>query len=146
MVDCNSCVSELVNISMIKAEMRPTFMKQNEEKIFTWKRLELFACWDEDQQGQFQVQARLTFNKLKATKGTTKGTRQKVIALRLPPLDLAAKDTLRWLIILGLIDSVFGNIQKWADLDSVLYSLDDIKISIEKEFLDIPVSWHPIHS
>lgn len=144
MLDCNICVSELVDTSeSVRVESRPTLMKQNERKVFSWKRVELFAFRDENEQGPVRLQARLTFNKLKNSTGITKGTRQKIIPLRLLPLDLATEDTLRWLIILGLIDGVFLSVCKWADLESVLYSSDGIKIAIKEEFLDIPVSLYP---
>jgi hypothetical protein len=111
MLDCNSRISELVDAQEVPVELRATHLEENEEKIFTWKRVKLFAFRNETGQDKVQVQARLTFRKLKK-KVTVKGTRMKTIPLRLLPLNLAAEDTLRWLIVLGLMDGVFHGISK----------------------------------
>lgn len=105
MIDCNGRVSELTGASM-STETWVIWKAENLEKIFTWKYVELFAFPSIG--GKVQLQARITFKGLKNT--GQKGNRQKGILLRLLPLDLAAEDSLRWLLILGLIDGVFENI------------------------------------
>ena len=145
MLDCNNRISELLDDTDVPVELRRARAKERDGKAFTWKRVELYAFRDDNEQCQVKLQARLTFTKLKNPHHMTSGPRQKIIPLRLLPLELAAEDTLRWLIVLGLMDGVFVQIHKWADLDSVPYSPEGIKINIKKEFLDIPVSLHSNH-
>jgi hypothetical protein len=141
MIDCNGRVSELIDSEEVPVALRAAHLEQNEEKVFSWKRVEIFAFSDENQQGSpMKLQARLTFKNLKqASKKSEK--RMKCIPLRLLPLEFAAEDTLRWLLILALMDGVLDGISKWADLDGVRPSPNGVKIPIKEEFLDTPVSW-----
>lgn len=142
MLDCNNRISELLDPEAVAIKLRPAYKKENKEKVFSWKRVELFAFQDRNQQGRVQLQARLTFKKLKSPNSIKMPNRMKIIPLRLLPLDLAAEDTLRWLVILGIMDGVFKDVRSWADLERIPYSPDGIKIEIKEDFLEIPVSLH----
>jgi hypothetical protein len=135
MIDCNGRISELTRPS-VSIEAWLTWKAENPEKIFTWKYVELFAFPSIG--GKVQLQARVTFKGLKNTGQT--GNRQKGIPLRLLPLDLAAEDSLRWLLILGLIDGVFNNITTWADFEALDPSSHGTKIYIKADKMETPVS------
>ncbi|TVY26861.1 hypothetical protein LHYA1_G004415 [Lachnellula hyalina] len=134
MIDCNGRISELTRPSMSYEDWE-TWKSENPEKIFTWQHVELFAFPGPD--GKAELEARLTFSGLKNT--GQKGNREKCIPLRLLPLHLAAEDSLRWLLILGLIDQVFHNITSWADLDAVRCEAGGTRIHIRPDKMETPV-------
>lgn len=136
MIDCNSRISELTRPSM-STESWKAWKVENREKIFTWKYVELYAFPASRTKTQ-QLQARITFKGLKNT--GQKGNREKGIPLRLLPLEFAAEDSLRWLVILGLIDGAFASVTSWAQLDAVEAHENGTKIFIKPEMMDVPVS------
>ena len=91
-VDCSGRVSEFVYTP-----------GTNKGKCLPGNPIQLFAF---RRKGQITLQARVRFTDLKGSYGTTE-ERSKIIPLRLLPLELAAEDSLRQLVILGMIDGVF---------------------------------------
>ncbi len=135
LLDCSNRISELLRPSLSNNDWE-VYKKERKDNLFTWGRVELFAFPGVD--CRVELHARLTFSGLKNT--GQKGNKIKVIPIRLLPLYMAVEDTLRWLLILGLIDRVFEGVSSWADLEAVQPSQHGTSIPIKKSMLATPVS------
>ena len=135
MLDCSSRISELLRPCLSNDDWE-AYKKERKDHLFTWGHVELFAFPGVD--CRVELRARLTYSGLKNT--GQKGNKTKVIPIRLLPLYMAAEDTLRWLLILGLIDKVFEGVSSWADLEAVQPSQHGTSIRIKKSMLATPVS------
>jgi hypothetical protein len=138
MLDCSSRISELLRPALSNDDWE-AYKKKGKDNLFTWGRVELFAFPGVD--CRVELRARLTYCGLKNT--GQKGNKIKVLPIRLLPLYMAAEDTLRWLLILGLIDRVFEGVSSWADLEAVQPSQHGTRIPIKKSMLANPVSFPP---
>ena len=136
MLDCSSRISELARPALSNADWE-AYKKERKEKLFTWRRVEVWAFPGVD--CRVELRARLTFRGLKNT--GQKGNKVKVIPLRLLPLHMAAEDTLRWLLILGLIDSVFEGATSWSCFEAIQPSQHGTSIPIKESMLDTPVKY-----
>ncbi|KAK0119748.1 hypothetical protein ONS95_011183 [Cadophora gregata] len=140
MLDCSNRISELLRPSLSNADWE-VYKKERKDRLFTWGRVELFAYPGVD--SPVDLRARLTFRGLKNT--GQKGNKSKIIPIRLLPLHMAAEDSLRWLLILGLIDRVFEGISRWSDFDAVRPSQHGTVIHIKKSMLEVPVFRQPVY-
>ena len=83
--------------------------------------------------------AKIHFPKLE--KSQRNQVTSKTIPLRLLPLELAAEDSLRLLIVLALIDGVFENHETWDSLIQVKPGPHGTKIQCKVSAMDLPVSF-----
>ncbi|KAJ9649484.1 hypothetical protein H2199_000259 [Coniosporium tulheliwenetii] len=104
-VDCCGRIGEI---------LRGGHKKANPTKYLRWSHVKLYA-FNED--GKTVLRALVAFSNLKSA--TIETNKTKTIPLRLLPLHMTAQDTLRQLVILGLIDGVFENVRCWADFDNL---------------------------
>jgi hypothetical protein len=84
----------------------------------------------------------LRFQDLKDFKGDP--SKHKTIPLRLLPLELAAEDSFRLLLVLGLIDQVFEGLHCWEDIQRLDPGPDGSHVRIKQSALDLPVSCRPL--
>lgn len=130
-VDCSGRIGELLIIGG----------KLCEGKCLRWRDIEIYAFRLAD--GNITLKASVRYANLKGSSGqATKEQRAKVIPLRLMPLHLAAEDSLRLLVTLGMIDDVFEHIQSWQDIQYLNPGPHGSQVAIRKTSLPLPVSNH----
>ena len=126
-VDCAGRVSELLVLGG----------KLCNGKCLRWCDIEVFAFLLPD--GMVTLKASVRYADLKGSNGTDV-QKVKVIPLRLMPLYLAAEDSLRQLVTIGIIDDVFEAVKSWQDIQYLVPGRHGSRVKIKETALQLPVS------
>ena len=108
-----------------------------EGKCLRWQDVEIYAFRSAEE--TISLQASVRYSGLKGV-SAHKEKRSKVIPLRLLPIHLAAEDTLRQLITLGIIDDVFPDVKSWEDVQFLLPGPHGSRVAVKETSLSLPVS------
>jgi hypothetical protein len=125
-VDCSGRAGELI---------APSNKKTYNNKRLKWSQIAFFAF---PTPAGVTVRANITFGDLKHK--TFNPNKYKVIPLRLLPLSLAGEDSLRMLLVIGLIDGVFENLTSWDDIQKLRPGPNGTDINLKQAALHLPVS------
>lgn len=128
-VDCSRRAGELIASSNKKTD---------NNKHLKWSQISFFAF---PTPAGVTVRANITFGDLKDK--SFNPNKYKVTPLRLLPLSLAGEDSLRMLLISGLIDEVFEDLKSWDDIQKLRPGPNGIQINLKQTALRLPVSLQP---
>jgi hypothetical protein len=125
-VDCAGRAGELIASSNKETD---------NNKHLKWSQISFFAF---PTPAGVTVRANITFGDLKDK--AFNPNKYKVTPLRLLPLSLAGEDSLRMLLVSGLIDGVFENLMSWDNIQKLRPGPDGTQINLKQAALHLPVS------
>ena len=135
-LDCNSQPGELLDGSdednKIFDPNVPLMLVK--DKTFRWSNVSIYAFPDKAKRVTFL--AKVFFPELKSGAEVTES---KTTQLRLLPLELAAEDSLRLLMILALVDDVFESHTTWSSLEQLTPPPHGTKVQFKISALQLPV-------
>jgi hypothetical protein len=140
--DCRSPLQFALFLSMVVdwsgragQLIAPSNKKTDNNKHLKWLQIAFFAF---PTPAGVTVRANTTFGDLKDK--IFNPNKYKVTPLRLLPLSLAGEDSLRMLLVIGLIDGVFEHLTSWDDIQKLRPGPNGTEVNLKQAALHLPVS------